>query len=121
MEHFQRIEQCGNRVVVTSLGVIHDYGPHATSGFNTNDSEGLELFILAEDEYCIRASASMMWAYKVLEFYVFGWVPRVMRCHREGHDLVWEYLNGSLTRMKRIYILPKEKKSCAKRTPVTLF
>ena len=108
-------------MVVTSLGVIHDYGPNTTSGFNTNDSQVSELLILAKDEYCIRASASMMWADEVLEFYVFGWCPRVMRCHREGHDLVWDYVNGSVTRMKKICILPKEKKSCAKRAPIILF
>ena len=50
MEHFQRIEQCGSRVAVTSLGVIHDYGPNTTSGFNTNDSEGSVLFMIAEGE-----------------------------------------------------------------------
>ena len=67
----------------------------------------------------MRASASMMWVDKVLEFYAFGWGPRVMHCHREGHDLVWEYVNGSVTRMKKICILLKEKKSCAKRPPIS--
>ncbi len=71
-EHFERIEQCGSRVVVTSSGVIHDYGPNSTSVVNTNDTEGSVPFGLAGDEYCMQTSASMIWADKVLEFYAFG-------------------------------------------------
>ena len=38
--HVERVEQCGNRVVVTAAGLIHDYGPNSTGGLNTNDTEG---------------------------------------------------------------------------------
>ena len=34
-EHIERIEQCGNRTVITTGGIIHDYGPNATGGLNT--------------------------------------------------------------------------------------
>ena len=42
--HIERVEQCGERVVVTAAGVIHDYGPNSTGGLNTNDTEGSVLF-----------------------------------------------------------------------------
>ena len=42
--HVERIEQCGRRVVVTSSGIIHDYGPNSTLGENTNDTEGSVVF-----------------------------------------------------------------------------
>ena len=33
--HVERVEQCGSRVVVTSAGIIHDYGPNSTAGLTT--------------------------------------------------------------------------------------
>ena len=39
--HVERVEQCGRRVVITSEGLIHDYGPNSTLGEDTNDTEGL--------------------------------------------------------------------------------
>ena len=39
--HVERVEQCGSRTVITSSGIIHDYGPNCTLGLNTNDTEGL--------------------------------------------------------------------------------
>ena len=36
--HVERVEQCGERVVVTASGIIHDYGPNSTAGLNTDDT-----------------------------------------------------------------------------------
>ena len=106
--HVERVEQCGNRTVVTSSGIIHDYGPNSSVGLNTNDTEGAVLFIAGDREFCMRTSASMIWTDGVLEFHVFGWGPVVVRRYREGDDLVWEYADGSTTRMERICTLPEE-------------
>ena len=46
--HVERVEQCGRRVVVTSSGIIHDYGPNASGGLNTDDTEGSVLFTIGE-------------------------------------------------------------------------
>lgn len=105
--HVERIEQCGSRVVVTTSGLIHDYGPNSTSGLNTNDTEGSVLFTLRGEEHCLRTSASMIWEDKVLNFYAFGWGPRVVRRYREGDELIWEYVDGSVTRMERLCRLPE--------------
>ena len=108
--HVERIEQCGSRTVVTTSGIIHDYGPNSTAGLNTNDTEGSVLFVIGEKEYCPRTSASMIWNQGVLDFHAFGWGPVVVRRYLEGDRLVWEYLDGSVTKMERICQLPEAQR-----------
>jgi hypothetical protein len=108
--HVERIEQCGRRVVVTSSGLIHDYGPNSTLGENTNDTEGRVVFRIGARPYCPRTSASMIWNNGVLDFHVFGWGPVVVNRYLEGGQLVWEYVDGSVTRMNRICTLPEDAK-----------
>jgi len=108
--HVERIEQCGRRVVVTAAGIIHDSGPNSTLGETTNDTEGSVLFVIGDREYCPRTSASMVWNDGVLDFHVFGWGPVVVRRYREGEQLVWEYADGSITRMDRLCTLPESEK-----------
>ena len=106
--HVERVEQCGSRVVVTAAGIIHDYGPNSTGGLNTNDTEGSVLFTVGGTEHCMRTSASMIWEDKVLNFYAFGWGPQLVRRYRDGDELIWEYADGSVTRMERLCTLPEE-------------
>ena len=113
--HVERVEQCGRRTVVTSSGIIHDYGPNSTLGENTNDTEGSVLFTIGDREYCPRSSASMIWNEGVLDFHVFGWGPVVVRRYLDGAQLVWEYADGSTTRMDRICTLPEDQKIPARR------
>jgi len=113
--HVERVEQCGSRVVVTAAGLVHDYGPNSTGGLNTNDTEGSVLFTLGGKEHCMRTSASMIWEDKILNFYVFGWGPRVVRRYRDGDELIWEYADGSVTRMERLCTLPEEHRQPAPR------
>ncbi|MEK9807644.1 MAG: hypothetical protein VW373_06345 [Halieaceae bacterium] len=108
--HVERIEQCGSRVVVTTSGVIHDYGPNSTGVLNTNDTEGSVLFLLGEKEYCMRSSASMIWDQGILNFYAFGWGPLAVRRYLQDDQLVWEYADGSVTRMERLCRLPETEK-----------
>ena len=108
--HVERVEQCGNRTVVTAAGIIHDYGSNSTAGFNTNDTEGSVLFTVGEREYCMRTSASMIWEQEVLNFHAFGWGPVVVKRYMDDDQLIWEYADGSTTRMDRICILPEDHK-----------
>ncbi len=110
MGHVERIEQCGARTVVTTSGIIHDYGPNSTLGENTNDTEGAVLFTIGEREFCPRTSASMIWNDGVLDFHVLGWGPVVVRRYLDGEQLVWEYADGSTTRMDRICTLPEAER-----------
>ena len=109
-DHVERIEQCGSRVVVTSSGIIHDSGPNSTGGLTTNDTEGRVLFRIGGRPYCPRTSALMVWNDGVLDFHVFGWGPVVVRRYREDEQLIWEYADGSVTRMNRICTLPEAHK-----------
>lgn len=108
--HVERVEQCGDRTVVTAAGIIHDYGPNSTAGLGTNDTEGSVLFTLGASEFCMRTSADMIWNDGVLDFHAFGWGPLVVRRYMDGENLVWEYLDGSTTRMERLCTLPEENK-----------
>jgi len=115
--HVERIEQCADRTVVTTSGIIHDYGPNSTAGLNTDDTEGMVVFTLGDKAYCPRSSSSMMWQDKKLNFHVFGWGPLVVRRYREGAQLVWEYADGSTTHMERICDLPDNEKVPSPRGP----
>lgn len=115
--HLERIEQCGGRTVITSSGIIHDAGPNQTSGMTSNDTEGAVLFIIGDTEYCPRSSASMEWENRVLKFRAFGWGPVVVRRYLDGEHLIWEYLDGSVTRMERLCTLPEEHKIPTPRGP----
>jgi len=108
--HVERVEQCGTRTIVTSSGIIHDYGPNSSAGYNTNDTEGSVLFTVGERDFCMRTSASMIWEDEVLNFHAFGWGPIVVKRYMDGDQLIWEYADGSITRMDRICILPEENK-----------
>jgi hypothetical protein len=120
--HLERVEQCGRRVVVTSSGIIHDAGPNSTLGETSNDTEGSVLFTIGDTEYCPRSSASMIWNEGVLDFHAFGWGPVVVRRYLDGEQLIWEYLDGSTTRMDRLCTLPEDKKTPTPRGPrISLF
>jgi len=110
MGHVERVEQCGRRTVVTSSGIIHDYGPNSTLGENTDDTQGSVLFTIGDREFCPRTSASMIWNDGVLDFHAFGWGPVVVQRYLDGEQLVWEYADGSITRMDRICTLPESEK-----------
>ena len=115
--HVERVEQCGRRTVVTSSGIIHDFGPNSTLGVTTNDTEGAVVFLIGDREYCPRTSASMIWNDEVLEFHVFGWGPVVVMRYLDGDQLIWEYSDGSITRMDRLCTLPEDQKVPKARGP----
>ncbi|MDG2304481.1 MAG: hypothetical protein P8R42_07455 [Candidatus Binatia bacterium] len=115
--HVERVEQCGRRTVVTSAGIIHDAGPNSTLGETTNDTQGSVLFTIGGEQYCGRTSASMIWNDGVLDFHVFGWGPVVVQRYLEGDQLIWEYADGSTTRMDRLCMLPEDQKIPQPRGP----
>jgi hypothetical protein len=108
--HVERVEQCGARTVVTSSGIIHDSGPNSTGGFNSNDTEGAVLFTIGDRQYCPRTSAGAFWNEGVLDFRVLGWGPVVVQRYMDGGQMVWEYADGSVTRMDRLCQLPEAHK-----------
>lgn len=108
--HVERVEQCGARTVVTTAGIIHDLGPNATGGETSNDTEGAVQFVLGGKDYCMRTSASAVWRRGKLEFNALRWGPVAVRRYRDGEDMIWEYIDGSTTRMEQICTLPSDHK-----------
>lgn len=115
--HVERVEQCGSRVVVTAAGIIHDLGPNSTGGVTSNDTEGSVIFTAGGKDYCARTSAGIEWNDGVLDFHVLGWGPVVVKRYMEGDMMVWEYADGSVTKMKRLCHLPEDQKKPAPRGP----
>lgn len=102
--HVERIEQCGNRVVVTAAGIIHDL---TTDDHLSGSSNDVEPMMIGGKRICIRSSATTAWKDGRLEFYAFGG-PRVVQRYLEGNELIWEYPGNGRTRMKRICQLPDQ-------------
>jgi hypothetical protein len=96
--HVERVEQCGNRIVVTSSGVIHDL---TTDGKRSGASNDVRPMKIGPFNFCIRTSATTEWKNNRLEFYAFGGPLVVSRFMRDG-DLYWDYPGIGRTRMKRI-------------------
>lgn len=115
--HVERIEQCGSRVVVTASGIIHDLGPNSTGGVTSNDTEGSVIFTAGEKEFCPRTSAGIEWQDGVLNFHALGWGPVVVKRYMKNGMLIWEYADGSTTKMKRLCHLPVDHKKPAPRGP----
>lgn len=92
LEHVERIEQCGDRVVVTSSGIIHDmradgvleHGVHDVSAAN-----GGEIHVTASFE-----DGRLVLRPEGLPVEVVRW--------REGHQLVWQLGPAMCTWMERI-------------------
>ena len=98
-DHIERVEQCGDRIVVTASGIIHDFRADGTIANGSRD---------VEPPSCRRTLATMTAKDGVLNFHPFG-LPTVIVTRRlEGDDLIWTYPRLGTVRMKRICQLPPE-------------
>jgi hypothetical protein len=95
--HIERIEQCGNRVIVTARGVIHDMRADGTLASGANDV----------NPRCMRIYASAEWDEGTLRLRPLGG-PALVSRHSENGELVWLYPGIGTTRMQRICRLPPE-------------
>lgn len=92
-DHVERVEQCGNRVVITSSGIIHDMLADGTLEHGVNDVSGF-----SGDEIHVTATFKD----GTLALRPNGGEIAVTR-HLEGEELVWVLrpLNRT-TRMRRV-------------------
>ncbi len=90
--HVERIEQCGNRVVVTSSGVIHDMRADGTFSNGVNDINAR----------CRRIFATAQYVDGALVLHPFGQSFVVVTRKLDGDELVWGYPGAGVSRMKRI-------------------
>ncbi len=97
--HVERIEQCGNRTVVTAGGVIHDF---RTDGTLANGSRDIE------PPLCVNTFVSIEFREGAMEFSPFGLPYTIVTRRMDGDELVWTYprIEGEV-RMKRICELPE--------------
>jgi len=99
--HIERIEQCGNRVVITSGGVIHDMRADGTLASGVNDVSAAT---------CAPIQVAAEFSAGRLELRPFGGPVLVSRW-LEGDELVWEY-GTTTSRLRRISELPSIVGDC---------
>ena len=98
--HIERVEQCGNRMVVTTAGIIHDFRMDGTLKNGARDIQN----------YCTNfASAINVDEHGKVIFRLFDLFDTVSR-HLDGENMVFTFVNGLETRMKRICRLPEGSK-----------
>jgi hypothetical protein len=94
--HIERVEQCGNRVVVTSSGVIHDMRADGTLENGVND--------VAERDYKTRIRVAALFREGRLELHPFGvreGQPPLVTREIDDEQMIWNYGPYRVT-MRRI-------------------
>jgi len=95
-QHVERVEQCGNRVVVTSEGVIHDMRADGTLENGVNDVAGKDY------DTAIRVAA--VFCEGRLDLHPFGvqkGKPPMVTREIDGEHMIWNYGPYRVT-MRRI-------------------
>lgn len=99
-EHVERIEQCGDRVVITTTGIIHDFHADGTLANGSRD---------IEPPHCLNTAVSVAFDRSgTLRFSPFGLPFTIVTRRMDGDELVWTYpaIEGDI-RMRRICQLPE--------------
>ncbi len=90
--HVQRIEQCGDRMVVTAGGVVHDMRCDGTEVHGVHD--------VAEFDYATPITVVATYEDGVHVLRPVG-LPIEVKRWREGDDMVWQYV-GFTARLERV-------------------
>jgi hypothetical protein len=104
--HVERIEQCGDRFVITTAGIIHDFHADGTLANGSRDVEGMH-------NRCVNTWASTRVDDSgVLRFHPFGLrAVTIVRRWRVGDELYWDYpAFDAPVRMRRLCELPAANK-----------
>lgn len=92
--HVQRIEQCGNRVCITSAGIVHDMRADGTAEHGVNDvaaaGGGVEISVVCTFEDGVHVLRPV------------GMPGIEVRRWLEGDQLVWTYGPMFTARLERI-------------------
>jgi hypothetical protein len=91
--HVERIEQCGNRLVVTGGGVVHDMVVDGTYERGVND-------VMASD-FATPISVAATFEDGDLVLRPKGLDGVEVRRHREGDELVWQFHTLFTARLRR--------------------
>jgi hypothetical protein len=93
--HIERIEQCGNRIVITSGGVTHDMRADGTLKNGVNDVAAA---------ICIKIRVAAEFINGKLALRPFGGPVAVTR-ELDGDEMIWSY-EGKTSRLRRIDSIP---------------
>ncbi len=95
--HLERIEQCGNRVVVTAHGIIHDFRLDGTLKNGARDVGAL----CNNFHTAIHVNEE-----GVMVFRLFDWFDTVTR-KMDGENMIFTFIDGTSTRTERICEYPQ--------------
>lgn len=105
-DHVERIEQCGDRTVVTAAGIIHDFH---TDGTLRNGSRDVE------PPRCMNTWVAIEWENGVMKFRPFG-LPFVAATRLiQDEQLIWTYPGAGELRMDRICRVPESHRERGRR------
>jgi hypothetical protein len=90
--HVQRVEQCGDRLIVTGGGIIHDMRCDGTVEHAVHD--------VAEFDYTTEITVVATYEDGVHVLRPVG-LPIEVRRRREGDEMVWDYL-GFTAHLRRL-------------------
>tara|TARA_Y100001970_G_scaffold43103_1_gene53725 strand:- start:3545 stop:4165 length:621 start_codon:yes stop_codon:yes gene_type:complete len=93
----ERIEQCGNRVVITGHEIIHDF---RLDGTLKNGARDIGMA-------CNNFNAAIYFDEEVMTFRLFNLFDTVTR-RMDGKEMIFTFINGIETRAKRICKYPNQ-------------
>ncbi|HEX3705955.1 MAG TPA: hypothetical protein VHV76_04930 [Mycobacteriales bacterium] len=93
-DYVERIEQAGNRVVVTSAGIIHDMYADGTLENGVND--------VLQSDYVTKISVAATFEDGVLVLRPDGFAGVEIRRWREGSQLRWRYHSLFTATLERV-------------------
>ena len=93
-QHVERIEQAGNRVVVTAGGVVHDMYADGTFENGVNDVMGAD--------FKTPISVAATFENDVLVLRPRGFDGVEIKRWLDGENLMWEYSTAFLVRLERV-------------------
>ena len=93
----ERIEQCGNRVVVTGHNLIHDFRLDGTLRNGARDV----------GPACDNFNSAIFFKDEVMTFRLFNLFDTVTR-RLDGEDMIFTFIDGEETRAKRICKFPED-------------
>jgi len=91
--HFQRVEQCGDRLVVTAGGVIHDMRCDGTVENGVHD--------VAERDFTTPISVVATYEDGVHVLRPVGIFGIEVRRRLEGARMVWDYIGSTTVKLER--------------------
>jgi hypothetical protein len=91
--HVERVEQCGDRVVITAAGIVHDMRADGTVEHGVHD--------VSPTDFATPVDVVATFEDGALVLRPIGMPGVEVRRWREGDELVWDYAGLFVARMRR--------------------